>query len=96
MRTYLIGLTFSVALANGAFACSKPASKPEFPDPKTAVSAQMVKANNEVKAYVKAMQDYLGCAGLSRAAETKELDDLKAYAESFNVIIREYKAKGGA
>lgn len=95
MKKYLIALVVTVAMSNGAYACSKPSSKPEFPDPETAVSAQMVKANNEVKAYVKAMQDYLGCAGLSRAAEKKELDDLKAYAESFNEIIRAYKAKAG-
>ncbi len=95
MKNYIAALTLLTAISQGAFACSKPATKPEFPDPATAVSAQMVKANNEVKAYVKAMQDYLGCAGLSRAAEKKELDDLKAYAESFNEIIRAYKAKGG-
>ncbi|EIK42877.1 hypothetical protein O59_001158 [Cellvibrio sp. BR] len=95
MKKYVIALTLTAALSSGAYACSKPATKPEFPDPATAVSAQMVKANNDVKAYVKAMQDYLGCAGLSRSAEKKELDDLKAYAESFNVIIRAYKAKAG-
>ncbi|MFC3116161.1 hypothetical protein [Cellvibrio fontiphilus] len=95
MKKIIAALTLTTAMSSGAFACSKPATKPEFPDPATAVSAQMVKANNEVKAYVKAMQDYLGCAGLSRSAEKKELDDLKAYAESFNEIIRAYKAKGG-
>ncbi len=95
MKKYIAALTLMTAINQGAFACSKPASKPELPDPQTAVSAQMVKANNEVKAYVKAVQDYLGCAGLSRAAEKKELDELKAYADSFNEIIRAYKAKGG-
>lgn len=95
MKKYVIALTLTAALSSGAYACSKPDIKPEFPDPATAVSAQMVKANNDVKAYVKAMEEYLGCAGLSRSAEKKELDDLKAYAESFNVIIRAYKAKAG-
>lgn len=89
----LVAGAFVVVASGAANACSKPTSKPEFPDPQTAVSAQMVKANNEVKAYVKAVQDYLGCAGLSKAAENKELDELKAYADSFNEVIRAYKAK---
>lgn len=82
-------------LAAQANACNKPSGKPTFPDPQTAVSAQMVKAHNDVKAYVKAVESYLGCAGLSRAAEKKELDELKQFAESFNEVIRAYKAKGG-
>lgn len=91
-KPLLVGVLVSL-ISGAASACTKPTSKPDFPDPQTAVSAQMVKANNEVKAYVKAMQDYLGCAGLSKAAENKELDELKAYADSFNEVIRAYKAK---
>ena len=95
MNKYLVAFALTTTLSSGAYACSKPSTKPEFPDPQTAVSAQMVKANNEVKTYVKEVQDYLGCAGLSRSVEKKELDELKAYAESFNEVIRAYKAKGG-
>ncbi len=95
MKKYLAVLTLASTISSGAYACSKPAVKPEFPDPQTAVSAQMVKANNEVKTYVKEVQDYLGCARLSKSAEKKELDELKAYADSFNEIIRAYKAKNG-
>ncbi|HEY7884072.1 MAG TPA: hypothetical protein VIC08_03895 [Cellvibrionaceae bacterium] len=74
-------------------ACSEPAKPDEFPDPATAVTAQMVKANNDVKAYVAAMEEYLGCAGLSRGEQRSRLDELKEYAESFNVLIREFKAR---
>lgn len=95
MKKHLVAFALTTVVSSGAYACSKPTVKPEFPDAETAVSAQMIKANNEVKAYVKEMQDYLGCARLSKSAEKQELDDLKAYAESFNVIIREYKAKNG-
>jgi hypothetical protein len=95
MKKYLVAITLMTAVSSGAYACSKPATKPEFPDPQTAVSAQMVKSNNEVKTYVKEVQDYLGCARLSKSAEKKELDELKAYADSFNEIIRAYKAKAG-
>jgi hypothetical protein len=96
MKKYLIAFALMGSLSTGAFACSKPATKPEFPDAQTAVSAQMVKANNDVKAYVKEVQDYLGCARLSKSAEKQELDELKAYAESFNEVIRAYKARTGS
>lgn len=95
MKKYLVAFALTAVVSSGAYACNKPASKPEFPDAETAVSAQMVKANNDVKAYVKEMQEYLGCARLSKTAEKNELDELKAYAESFNQVIRAYKAKNG-
>lgn len=75
------------------FACSEPAKPAEFPDPATAVTAQMVKANNEVKAYVKAMEEYLGCSGMSRGDQKAAVKDLEDYAESFNKLIREFKAR---
>lgn len=95
MKKYLVAFALTTTLSSGAYACAKPVAKPEFPDAETAVSAQMVKANNDVKAYVKEMQEYLGCARLSKSAEKNELDELKAYAESFNQVIRAYKAKNG-
>lgn len=94
MKKWLQVLLASVLLAPAfALACSEPEKPGEFPDPATAVTAQMVKANNEVKAYVKAMEEYLGCAGMSRSEQKKQLEELKEYAESFNVLIREFKAR---
>lgn len=77
----------------GAMACSKPDNKPEIPDAATVVTAQMIKANNDVKAYVKAVEDYVKCARLSRADEKREVDDLKAFAEEFNAVVRAFKAR---
>ncbi|ACE85539.1 hypothetical protein [Cellvibrio japonicus] len=90
MTLFILGLG---AVGAQVQACSKPSDKPSFPDPQTAVSAQMVKAHNDVKAYVKAIETYLGCAGLSRSAERKEMDELKKFAESFNEIVRAYKQR---
>lgn len=73
--------------------CDKPAAKPEIPDAATVVTAQMVKANNDMKAYVKGVQDYLGCAGLPRSQEKQELDALKQFAEDFNQVVRAFKAR---
>ncbi len=89
-------LFFSLSLMPAmAWACDQPGAAPELPDGASAVSAQMVKANNDVKAYVKAVQDYLGCARLSPGKEKAALEELKAFAESFNVQVRAYKAKNG-
>lgn len=97
MKKILLALSLcSVFLiSTHALACSKPDSKPAIPDVETVVTAQMVKANNEVKAYVKAVEEYLGCAKLPRSQERQEVDDLKAFAEEFNVVVRAFKAKSG-
>ncbi len=88
-----LSLTVSAGLASQAFACNPPAAKPEIPDAETVVTAQMVKANNDVKAYIKAMEDYLSCAKLPRSEERKALDDLKQYADDFNVVVRAFRAR---
>ena len=74
-------------------ACEKPAAKPAIPDVATVVTAQMIKANNDVKAYVKDMETYLGCAGLPRSETKKEVDALKQFADDFNQVVREFKAR---
>lgn len=98
MKAFVFALTVGVSsfVSSTAFACEKPASQPEIPDAATVVTAQMVKANNEVKAYVKAVQDYVGCASLSRAEEKKELETLQKFAEDFNQVVREYKARSAS
>ena len=94
-KTLLATSLFSALVFSAqSFACSKPAAKPEIPDAATVVTAQMVKANNEVKAYVKAVQDYVACAKLSRSDEKQEIDELQQFAEDFNVVVRAFKAKG--
>lgn len=95
MKSFVIAVTLfaSCLVPSFAAACAKPATKPVIPDAATVVTAQMVKANNDVKAYVKEVEAYLGCAGLPRSAEKKELDDLKQFAEDFNQVVRAFKAR---
>jgi hypothetical protein len=92
--------TFSVcavlSFSAQSFACDKPAAKPAIPDAETVVTAQMVKANNEVKAYVKAVEEYLGCSKLPRSKEKEEMDDLKQFADDFNVVVRAFKARSNS
>ena len=86
----------AAVISSTAMACSKPANKPEIPDVNTVVTAQMVKANNDVKTYVKEVQDYLGCAKLPRSQEARELDELKKFADDFNEVVREFKARSAS
>jgi len=92
MKKTLIAATFFTAFAAaGVQACEKPQNRPAIPDPTTAVTAQMVKSNNEVKAYVRATEDYLGCAKLSSNELRSAESELKSYAEEFNKTIRAFK-----
>lgn len=96
MKSYLALLTATLLVnASVAMACDARPEKPVLPDPASAVTAQMIKAHNDVKSYVKSMQEYLGCAKLPASEEKKELEDLTKYAEDFNKVIRDYKAAHG-
>lgn len=88
-----VAVSSACLFSGAAMACTKPDNKPEIPDAATVVTAQMVKANNDMKAYVKAVEDYVKCAKLSRADEKREVDDLKKFAEDFNVVVRAFKAR---
>lgn len=89
----LCSLTVVLGLPSGALACSEPGAKPAIPDPTTAETAQMVKANNEIKAYVKAMEEYLGCARMSGGAKREEISKLEDFAAEFNEAIKVFKSR---
>ncbi|WP_020209177.1 hypothetical protein [Gilvimarinus chinensis] len=91
MKKSLFAAIALTVVAAPSLACEMPQNKPAIPDPATAVTAQMVKSNNEVKAYVKATEEYLACSGLSSADVRKAEDELRAYADAFNKTIREFK-----
>jgi len=90
---FALAIGSACVFSSAAMACSKPDPKPEIPDADTVVTAQMVKANNDMKAYVKGVEDYLKCAKLSRGDEKREMDDLKKFAEDFNAVVRAFKAR---
>lgn len=91
MKKFLFAACASALFSLPALACEAPASKPEIPDPATAVTAQMVKSNNEVKQYVQAQEAYLSCAKLSSREKRQAVEELKAYADTFNQAVREFK-----
>ena len=82
----------SVLIASSSFACDKPAP-PTLPDPDTAVTAQMVKAKNEVKAFITAAENYLQCVERDVASYNAMVDVMQRAAEEFNAIVRKYKKR---
>ncbi len=72
-----------------ALACDKP-SMPALPDPSTAVTPQMVKAKNDVKAFLGAAEGYLKC-NISTKQHNTMVDEMKSVADDFNTIVRAYK-----
>jgi len=88
----IAALILSTALYSGmSMACTKPTA-PTLPDASTAVTAQMIKAKNEVKAYMGAAEEYLECVK-STAAHNTMVDEMQALANSFNQVVRSYKAR---
>lgn len=98
MKSLVVAVSFvaSCMASSLVMACVKPAAKPVIPEATDVATAQMIKANNDVKVYVQAVEAYLGCAGLARNEEKKELDELKQFAEDFNKVVREFKARSAS
>ncbi|MDN3639708.1 hypothetical protein QWY82_12960 [Simiduia curdlanivorans] len=86
-----LSLTGSLIFAQAALSCSRPTA-PEIPDPATAVTPQMIKAKNDVQAYVDQAEKYLKC-NISTAQHNSTVDEMKAVAEKFNQAVRDYKAR---
>lgn len=91
MKKVLFAACFAATFSAPVFACSAPENKPEIPDPATAATAQMVKANNDVREYVQETEAYLSCAGLSTRETRRAENELKAYAEEFNSAVRQFR-----
>ena len=87
----VIAAGFALSANFAIAACDKP-GKPELPDPETAVTPQMIKAKNDVKAYLADAEKYLKC-NLSNKQHNAMVDDMKGVADDFNVIVRSYKAR---
>ena len=75
----------------GYAACTKP-EPPEIPDPATAVTPQMVKAQNDVKAFVAQAEEFLKCTR-SDSEHDDMVTEMKKTANKFNHAIRDFKAR---
>lgn len=64
-----------------------------MPDPDTAVTAQMIKAKNDMKAFIYAAEGYLECVSKDTAKHNVMVDEMQAAADTFNKIVRKYKSR---
>ena len=79
------------SLSSMSFACTKP-EKPVLPDVDSAVLAQMVKAQKEVKKYLKTAEAYLECEK-NDSRHDRMVSEMKSIGSSFNKLVKNYKAK---
>lgn len=86
-------LILATLLSSGtALACDKPVA-PVLPDPATAVTAQMVKAKNEIKSFIAKAETYLACVESDANSYNSMVEEMQAAADEFNVIVRKYKKR---
>lgn len=84
-------ILLSLCSAQLMAACSAPTA-PELPDAATAVTPQMIKAKNDVKAYVSDAKAFLDCTKNTRK-HNKVVDEMNGVASDFNDVVRAYKAR---
>ncbi len=87
----LVATAILISASSMALACDKPAV-PALPDPATAVTPQMIKAKNDVKAFLSSAEAYLGC-NISTKQHNTMVDEMKSVADDFNTIVRAYKSR---
>lgn len=83
---------FALAIPTLAMACEEPSEKPDIPDPETSATAQMVMANNEVRDYVAAMEEYIGCSRMNSNQKRRAVTALEEFADEFNQAVRQFRA----
>lgn len=90
---FVVPILLAVALTSTRLQanCDAPEA-PELPDPQTAVLAEMVKAQKDMKKYIAAGEEYLGCAKSDRLHDIM-VDEMKTKGDDFNARIREFKAR---
>lgn len=90
----LLGLTIlvSLMLTNNTYAnCVEP-EEPLIPDPELTVTAEMVKAQNDVKAFLAAAEKFLKCTR-SGVRHNKMVDKMKDVGDNFNDAVKAYKVR---
>ncbi len=84
----LITATFSSVSYAG---CDAP-EEPQIPNVETTVTAEMVKAQNDVKQYMAAAESYLSCVKNS-SKHNRMVNRMQSVADDFNEVVRAFKAK---
>ena len=91
MKSLIIFISTAFISFGASAACNKPES-PSLPDADTAVTAQMVKARHDVDQFLEDANAYLDCISNARQHD-KMVDEMHHVGDSFNKIVRSYKAR---
>jgi hypothetical protein len=107
-RIIAAALAGTALTAFGAYACETPSMVATMPDGKAATMNEMISAQQAVKAYEAAMNDYLACIdkdlkaagddapnefkGLMANRHNAAVTEMEAVAGAFNEQVRAYKA----
>ncbi|MGI1679696.1 MAG: hypothetical protein K6L75_13230 [Cellvibrionaceae bacterium] len=75
-----------------AYATCKAPEPPVIPDPETTVTAEMVKAQNDVKAFLSAAERFLKCTK-STSRHNQMVDKMKNIGDDFNNTVKAYKTR---
>ena len=94
MKSIIIFISTAFISFGASAACDKPESS-SLPDADTAVTAQMVKAKHDVTQFLEDANAYLECVSSSRKHD-KMVDEMHYVGNSFNKIVRNYKARKSA
>jgi len=90
----ICSLVAALSLASGVFACDRP-SAPVVPDASSAVTPQMMKAKNDVKAYMDAANAYLACER-NDGKYNAMVDEMNSIADAYNTAVRDFKERMAA
>ncbi len=91
MYKVLLTLIF-LALSGGLYADCTPPEPPQIPDAETTVTAEMVKAQNDVKAFMAEAEAFLKC-NRNTSRHNKMVDTMNDVGKSFNDVVKAYKAR---
>ncbi len=92
LRLATITLIATAGISVTAWGCEKP-TPPALPDPDTAITPQMIKAKNDMKAYIDAAEIYLKCVEDNTGKYNDMVDAMQSAADGFNSIVRKYKKR---
>lgn len=91
MKTVAL-LFASLFFANIAVAGCEEPQAPALPDVESAVTAQMVKTQNDVKSYIKAAETFIGCTN-NKMVQRRVSKEMESVADEFNSLVRAYKER---
>ncbi|MGH1470539.1 MAG: hypothetical protein ACRBCS_05060 [Cellvibrionaceae bacterium] len=90
--TKILIIVMTLIFSDAAYSTCTAPEPPTIPNPETTVTAEMVKAQNDVKAFLSAAESFLKCTKNS-TRHNKMVDKMKDVGDSFNKTVKAYKTR---